>query len=189
MSLDTAADPIGDVLPATPLLRLRPAPRTEPPCLDVPTIERMYAEAQLTAHHARHYVQPSIPLDGPGTGAELDFGQQPTARHDLPDPSTWVHRLMPALLECMSGLRPSSQVVRWVSQSTYQRIARRGAVARRRGVRGIQRPQVLKVHVCEPSDGVVEASVVVHHDNRVRAIALRLEGLDGRWVMTAFTVG
>ena len=44
------------------------------------------------------------------------------------------------------------------------------------------------VIVCEPRDGVVEASVVVRGRARVRAVALRLEGLDSRWRATAVHV-
>jgi len=188
MSAQPVSAPIEDPVMPAPPLRLRPAPRVEPPCLDASTIDRMYAEAASTERRGARYVQPSIPLE-PAGDAEVDFDAQPTLRQDLPDPTTWVHRLMPALLECMAGQRPAAQLIRWVSQSCHQRIARRGKTARRRGVRGIRRPKVLKVSVCEPADGVAEASVVIHFDGRVRAVALRLEGLDGRWVVTAFTVG
>jgi len=42
--------------------------------------------------------------------------------------------------------------------------------------------------VCEPRDGIVEATVVVRGRARVRAVALRLEGLDRRWRATAIHV-
>jgi hypothetical protein len=44
--------------------------------------------------------------------------------------------------------------------------------------------QVRSVHLCEPVDGVAEASVVVAGALRWWALALRLEGLNGRWVLT-----
>jgi hypothetical protein len=48
---------------------------------------------------------------------------------------------------------------------------------------------VRSVRVCLPADGVAEASAVVVSRGRVLAVALRLEGLDGRWRMTALEVG
>jgi hypothetical protein len=47
----------------------------------------------------------------------------------------------------------------------------------------------MKVHFCEPADGIAEASVIFALDHRVRAVAMRLEGLDGRWMTTSFIVG
>ena len=46
-----------------------------------------------------------------------------------------------------------------------------------------------RVRVCEPADGVAEAAVVVHHGDRVRAVALRLVGQDGKWRVSALQVG
>jgi hypothetical protein len=45
------------------------------------------------------------------------------------------------------------------------------------------------VHVSEPADGVAEACAVVDTGPRRRAIALRLEGLDGRWRCTQLQFG
>jgi hypothetical protein len=42
--------------------------------------------------------------------------------------------------------------------------------------------------ITEPSDGVVEAVVVIHGRARPRSVALRLEGLDHRWRATAVHV-
>jgi hypothetical protein len=43
---------------------------------------------------------------------------------------------------------------------------------------------VSSTHVFEPADGVVEATAVVVGGPRARAVALRLEGWDGRWRCT-----
>ena len=42
--------------------------------------------------------------------------------------------------------------------------------------------------IFEPRDGVIEAVVIVRGRARVRAVALRLEGLDSRWRATAINV-
>ncbi|TFD74103.1 hypothetical protein E3T54_14990 [Cryobacterium sp. Sr8] len=64
--------------------------------------------------------------------------------------------------------------------------------ARARAVKGqrAQRPTITigRVIISEPRDGVVEAVVIVHSRVRVRAVALRLEGLDRRWRASAINV-
>lgn len=140
------------------------------------------------------YVQDALAVDFACATDEQVFGPQPTPRSDLPEPRAWAARMAHALLEVMTGARPAPQVVRWTTPEVYAVVARRGAlVARRaatgRGARERHRLAVRAVRVCEPVDGVVEASVVVQHGPRVRAVALRLEGQDGRWRVSALQVG
>jgi hypothetical protein len=42
--------------------------------------------------------------------------------------------------------------------------------------------------VCQPSVGIAEVSVVVDDGRRARALAMRLEGADGRWRCTELVV-
>jgi len=44
---------------------------------------------------------------------------------------------------------------------------------------------VRSVHVSEPTDGVAEVTAVVDRGSRCAALALRMQGLDGRWLITA----
>ena len=46
-------------------------------------------------------------------------------------------------------------------------------------------PHLVSVRVCEPADGVAEVSVAFRRAERVRALAFRIQGVDGRWRMTA----
>jgi hypothetical protein len=43
--------------------------------------------------------------------------------------------------------------------------------------------------ICEPVDGVVEGCAVILDNGRVRALAMRLIGVDGRWVISELQVG
>ena len=86
------------------------------------------------------------------------------------------------------GVRPVAQLVRWTSLEVYAGLQRRCAPSGRRPAPG-RRAVVRTVRVCLPADGVVEASAVVVARGRVQAVALRLEGLDGRWRMTALELG
>ena len=140
------------------------------------------------------YVQDALAVDFACASDEQVFGPQRTPRTDLPDPTEWAGRIAQAVLEVMTGIRPAPQVLRWTTPEVYAVLARRGAlVARRnatgRGLRPRHRVVVRRVRVCEPTDGVAEAAVVVQDGPRARAVALRLVGQDGKWRVSALQVG
>lgn len=163
-----------------PRLRILPIPDPEPPPLprDVP----------VPVPDPR-YVQEFLAVDFRRQGDDGFFGPQATGRGALPDPTPWARRLVTALLEAMDGLRPAGQLSRWVSVDIRERIARRGVLARRDHLRPSGAVRVLTSRTCEPTDGVAEVAVVVCHRSRPRAVALRLAGVDGRWVLTALELG
>jgi len=47
---------------------------------------------------------------------------------------------------------------------------------------------ILSARYSCPVDGVVEAVVIVQGPARTRAVALRLEGMDGRWRATSLAL-
>ena len=135
-----------------------------------------------------------LPALRPLPAAERDmdaaeFGPQPTSRAELPEPRGWAGRFAQAVVEVLAGDRPPAQLVRWTSTDVYDEVACRilprsasGRVDRARGV-------VRSVHVSEPDDGVAEVAALVRRGARLTAVALRLEGLDGRWQCTAIELG
>jgi hypothetical protein len=141
-------------------------------------------------HGEQPYAQDALALDFFGARDDEEFGRQPTRSSLLPDPAPFVGRLAQAVIEVVSGQRPAPQLIRHTAPTIYAVIARQAMVAGRRRTPGAQRHAVVRrVRVCEPADGVVEACAVVVSHGRVRALALRLEGLDGRWLVTALTIG
>lgn len=108
---------------------------------------------------------------------------QLTSRALLPDPAPWAARLTQALVEVLAGQRPVAQLVRWTSGEVYDRLRRRCAVTRVCDTD--LRALVRTVSVTEPVDGVAEVAALVRRGPRCTALALRLEGLDGRWQCTA----
>jgi len=94
-----------------------------------------------------------------------------------------------ATLEVLAGRRPVQQLMTVTSETVYAALLARVGAAR---VPGRQRigtlPQLRSVHVGEPADGVAEVTAVVRQGDRHRAVAVRLEGYDGRWRCTAFHV-
>jgi hypothetical protein len=97
-----------------------------------------------------------------------------------------------AIVEVTSGVRPVAQLVRWTTTDVYATIQRRIAHTElaQRGANGRRVGAIVRsIHIDEPADGVAEVCAVVQHGARCRAVALRLEGFDGRWQCTALQVG
>ncbi len=159
-------------------LRVLPPPETRPPII---------SPEELDAVRQHDYIQDSLALD-----FDPDDDTAPTLftrRADRPDPEPLVRRLAQALLVVLGGPRPAPLVVRHTAPDVYAALCRRAAVAARRPPGPRRAAVVRRVRVQEPADGVVEACAVVVHQHRVRAMALRLAGLDGRWVVTVLQVG
>ncbi|MCL2516185.1 MAG: Rv3235 family protein [Microbacteriaceae bacterium] len=119
------------------------------------------------------------------------FGVQRTT--ELPDPTPLITNLVRCVVEILAGARDLEQISRWVTDDVFHRLSRRVSFASRaRTLKGApaQRPRfsIMSIRTSEPAAGVVEATVIVQMPQRVRAIALRLEGLDRRWRATSISV-
>ncbi len=132
---------------------------------------------------------PPLPTSSPAAAVddETFFGPQRTTTAALPEVKAWSHRFVTAMLETVEGRRGFAQVARFVSPGLAADIERTSKVrARMAAARSAgQAVLVRSVHVCEIEDGVAEVSAVVRRGARTLAVALRLEGIDGRWVCTA----
>jgi hypothetical protein len=121
------------------------------------------------------------------------FGHQPSLRAELPDPEPLLENLTRCIIEVLAGARDLEQIARWVTDEVYRHLLKRVVLSSRaRQAKGVvaSRPTfgVGSITVCEPRDGVVEGVVIVRGRARTRAVAIRLEGLDGRWRATAVNV-
>ena len=172
-------------------LSVRPIPDLSPPTIDSRTVLLDYRMVQ----NPSPFIQGTLAID---FTAKYDSAQDPEGREyfgpqralsrDLPEPNAWVKHIAQALVEVMSGARPAPQVIRWTSPEVYSVVARRNATSGRRKAVA-RRALVRRVRICEPVDGVVEACAVVLDNGRVRALAMRLTGVDRRWVVTELQVG
>ena len=102
---------------------------------------------------------------------------------ELPDARAWTGRIALALIEVLAGRRPAAQMSKHVNQEVLGRLTRRHRLAVRRGGTSL-RTKVLRVRVCQVSDVVIEAAIVCHINGRPSPIAMRAEGVDGRWQVT-----
>lgn len=171
--------------PTPGVLHLRVVDVPEPPAEGA---DWTHPEAQA-APHGDDYVQGTLAVDFRHGAYDSYFGPQATATHDLPEARPWADRMVRALLEICAGTRPVDQLSRWLAPEVRDRVARRSTLARRRGRCRSGPPVVRALLACHPADGVCEVAAVVHLDGRVRALALRMSGVDGRWVITALELG
>ena len=169
---------------ALPPLRVLPVPIAEPHPLGAPRPPR-------TAQPPGQGVLALRLSAAEEQAGDAFFAPQPTPSGALPDPGPVTAGVVQAVVEVLSGARPAAQLLRWLSADVYAGVQRRAALATR--VRGRRTPArraaVRRVVLSTPRDGVAEAAVVVQDGQRVRAVAVRLEGLDGRWRVTALEVG
>lgn len=169
-----------------PRLRSLPVPVSEPRAVRSPAPRRPAVASTQGALALSFTSQERL------AGEDPEFARQPTSSEMLPDPSATTSALVQAVVEVLAGVRPASQLVRWMSHDVHGALSSRAALATRlrRGTPPTTRQAVVRgVRVCSPTDGVVEASAVVIDGDRVRAVAVRLEGLDGRWRATALEMG
>jgi uncharacterized protein DUF6459 len=136
-------------------------------------------------------VPPVPPREAPRMVEPADddfFGPRATPREALPDPRRIAGRLAQAICEVVHGARPAAQLLRWTSEPIYADLERRLTRCARAGApgsRGLRAGTVRSLHVSEPTPGVAEVCALVRRGPRTLALALRLEGIDGRWQCTA----
>jgi hypothetical protein len=113
--------------------------------------------------------------------------RQPAAHHTAPsqsqppgpDPARLAGLLTRTWLEIRAGRRPLAQLAPLVTPAVRRRLA---ADLRRRRARATSGPpRVRRVVAATPAAGVCEAVVLVEHDGRTTAVAVRLERRRGRW--------
>lgn len=119
------------------------------------------------------------------------FDYQPTGTDALPPAKEFIESFVPRVLETIHGLREARSFAQHMNQSVYTAIQARAASAKLRSqVAKAPAPRPVfalgNIVISEPRDGVCEAAAVVHGPTRVRAVALRLEGLDNKWKATSF---
>lgn len=112
---------------------------------------------------------------------EAEFSRQPTNRESLPEPTAWIEKFSQGAFEVMAGRRNGAQFARWTNRAVYFYLQHRN------GLFNVA-PHIHQVHLCEPADGIAEATVTVRLGDRLRAAALRFEGLDGRWICTSLMI-
>jgi hypothetical protein len=149
------------------------------PAVLPPVAPETPAGTPVTAPPLRLVPDPEPELD------DEDFAPQRTPRDQLPDPAPRAAMLARAVLEALSGDRPVSQLLPWTSDVVYDDLETRVDPTGPRPWAAALR----RIRVCEPVPGVAEVAAVVQRGPRASALAMRLEGIDGRWLLTALAIG
>ena len=102
-----------------------------------------------------------------------------------PDPGVWGGNLARGIVEVLDGMRPLSQLRRWVVPGLYTEIGRLSAP---RGRRVEPVGSYAHSRVCMITPRIAEVSVVLKVGDRLRGVALRLEVFRDRWIATALDV-
>jgi len=119
----------------------------------------------------------------PKWSSEADIGVRLTASENLPPAKRTASVLARALVEVLSGRRPVAQLRVHCAPEIYAGLLDRPRTG------PLSLPHLLTVRVCEPADGVAEVSAAFRRADRVRALAFRIQGVDGRWRITALQLG
>jgi hypothetical protein len=170
---------------------------SRPTPLPPPVLTRLVPR-QTPPVSAPNVVQGTLALDlngdpGPDTRPEVGVSTSRTTDVAERELRVWTSRFAQALVEVVGGLRPVSQLVRWTSREVFRDLERRARLVQRATtpgdatlpLRSTALAQVRSVHVSRPSPQVAEVSVHVRHGQRSRALALRLDLHQDRWVCTA----
>lgn len=118
------------------------------------------------------------------------FAPQRTPTKELPDPEPLLKNLTIGVLEVLAGVREVDQLARWLGEDAFHKLVTRANLsARARSARGLTpaRPsyRIVSTRCSSPADGVIEGVVITAGPARTRAVAVRLEGWDGRWRATS----
>ena len=113
-----------------------------------------------------------------GEDFDPEFSPEPTSARDLPDINTLVHNFIHGVIEVWAGRRSASQIQSLCHYSVFARLLRKNSEMKSVG-------RVRKIHISQPLDGIVEATVTVRYGERLRVVVIRFEGLDHRWLCTA----
>lgn len=173
-----------------PVLRLLPVPASEPPYDDELPAPGPAPAPAVIPHQVgplRSLVPPPLSLvpalpDRRDEGDEQAVARTPAS--DLPPVRPTAQALVQGLLEVLSGVRPVSQLQRGTSPELFAELEK--TVHGRPRATG-SRPRtgaVRSVHVQERPEGIAEVCATVVRGGRPGAIALRLEGIRGRWCCT-----
>jgi hypothetical protein len=114
------------------------------------------------------------------------FGVQFEEEDDLGSPDSVLAFIAQSVIETIAGTRNIEQCARWLSDGVYQQLRQKSVASTRSRAESpvkLLRPNLTvgKISTFSPRAGVVEGVVIVHNHGRARAVAIRLEGYNGRW--------
>ncbi len=173
-----------DPAPRPPRLRrthLTAVPECEPPFDD----ELVGGPLPTSLRARQTWLSAGAPVGDwtvPGWSRDMDMGVIQTSTRALPNVKETAGVLARALIEALAGFRQVGQLSKHCSPEVF-------AGLQNRVIPDGAPPKLLSIRASEPADGVAEASAVFRRGERAAAMAFRLQGIDGRWRVTALQIG
>jgi hypothetical protein len=142
-----------------------------------PTLDLYQLPQEKIEYRALLYSLPST------FGEEFDNDDhpKPTSTKDLPDIKRWVAGVAVTAIEIFSGKRQPAQLASRCHRVIYAELLRKVGTLTA-GAR------MKSLYLSQPLDGICEATVTVAEGERLRAIVMRCEGVDGRWLCTTLSL-
>jgi len=93
----------------------------------------------------------------------------------------WTERFAHSIVEIWAGRRSPRQVESLCHHRIFSELVRQSGSQKEIG-------HIRKIHIQEPLDGICEATITIRYEDRLRAMLVRFEGIDKRWLCTALTL-
>jgi len=113
-----------------------------------------------------------------GEDLEPDEMPIPTSASVLPDIQAWTMKFIVSVVEVWAGRRQPAQLIHWCHRVIYMELLKSSGSQKEIG-------KIKSIHQSEPLDGICENTVLIRYGERLRAVVIRFEGVDGRWLCTA----
>lgn len=149
---------------------------------DVATVAAPLRPAAL---RRKAYTAPTPHMPAPHTDASLQY----RTRAPLGDPTPLVCTVAKAALEVAHGADGIDPLTRWITPTLRTVLLRQQSLSRRANYAPRGSVTVVRVRLCRVSASAVEAAVVITEGDVAHAIAMRLETVAGRWLITALDIG
>lgn len=109
-------------------------------------------------------------------------------RHALGNPAPLACTVALAAMDAVHGGPGLDRVLRWLSPDVLEALQRQHSLARRARREGAA-VDILRSRVCRVSREAAEVAVVARMADRAHAVAMRLEDVGGRWLVTVLDIG
>jgi len=146
------------------------------PQLDLYSLSEIAAKKRsepLPAQSAKLYLIPS----NFGEEFEPGFEPIPTSASELPALHSWTMKFAVSVVEIWAGRRQPAQLISRCHRQIYLQLLKQVGSQKEIG-------RIRTIHQSEPLDGICESTITVRYGDRLRAMVIRFEGVDQRWLCT-----
>ena len=112
-----------------------------------------------------------------GEEYEPGFEPVPTSASELPELHTWTMKFAVSVVEIWAGRRQPAQLISRCHRHIYMQLLKQVGSQKEIG-------RIRTIHQSQPLDGICESTITVRYGDRLRAMVIRFEGVDKRWLCT-----